>query len=215
LQNIKEEIANDNSFNIIKILFIDHSCLKECISIINNDINDFQKRSFYLNNFLKTLKIYIKAKVSTVYDSINEMDEFRKHIIKAEIECVVMVRKYKKLLPRIIELKSFDNKTMSEIKVLVNLVKQHIEETEQELFLKLRTNLASKILNEIGFQYMIMRRFSQKDLEKFPNLQKEIYVPSLNKAHVSKKKHINHHSAIFVKKVNKYINSLVGQFNYF
>ncbi|MBC7430224.1 MAG: hemerythrin domain-containing protein [Bacteriovorax sp.] len=211
MQNIGEEIATDNSFNIVNILLIDHSYLKECISVLINDHAEIHEKLFYSRTFLDTLKKHSMAEEKTVYDSLVDMDEFRKNIIEAEVEHDMISRKYRKLIPIIGQMKKLDDITSIEIKVLAKLVKQHIEEEEQELFPKMRNNLDSAILNEIGFQFMIMRRFTPQDLKNYPDLQKEIYAPTLDMNPASSKRNVYHWSASFVRKVNGYIGSIVGQ----
>ncbi len=212
MQNISEEIATDNSFNIVDILSIDHGYLKECINVLIDDRADPHEKLFYSRTFLDTLKKHSTSEQKTVYDSLSDMDEFRRHILEGEIEHDMIKRKYKTLIPRLAQLKNLDDITEVEVKVLAKLVKAHIEEEERELFPKMRNALDNAILNEIGFQFMILRRFTPQDLENYPELQKEVYAPTLSKN--ASKRNVYQWSASFVRKVNGYIGSLVGQSNY-
>ncbi|MBC7714626.1 MAG: hemerythrin domain-containing protein [Rhizobacter sp.] len=213
MQNISEEIATDNSFNIVNILLIDHGYLKECIDVLIRDHSDLQEKLFYSRTFLDTLKKHSISEEKTVYDSLVDMDEFRKNILEGEIEHDMISKKYRFLIPRIAQMKSLDDVTEIEIKVLAKLVKQHIEEEEKVLFPKMRNNLDSAILNEIGFQFMIMRRFTPQDLENYPDLQKEVYASTIDKRPVGTR-NVYRWSASFVRKVNGYISSMVGQSGY-
>ena len=209
MQNISEEIATDNSFNIVDILSIDHGYLKECIRVLINDQADLHEKLFYSRTFLDTLKKHSSSEEKTVYDSLSDMDEFRKHILEGVVEHDIIKRNYKKLIPRLAQIKNLDEVTGVEMKVLAKLVKVHIEEEERELFPKMRNTLDNAILNEIGFQFMILRRFTPQDLENYPELQKEIYASTMDKS--PSKINVYKWSAGFVKKVNGYISSLVGQ----
>lgn len=211
MQNISEEIATDNSFNIVDILSIDHGYLKKCINVLIDDKADRQEKLFYSRTFLDTLKKHAISEQKTVYDSLVDMEEFRKNILEGEVEHDMIKRKYKNLIPRLSLMKKINEVTEIEIKVLAKIVKNHIEEEERELFPKMRNALDAAILNEIGFQFMILRRFTPQDLENYPDLQKEIYTPTLDKN--PSKRNVYQWSASFVRKVNAYIGSLVGQSN--
>lgn len=212
MQNISEEIATDNSFNIVDILLIDHSYLKECINVLLNNHADLHEKLFYSRTFLDTLKKHSTSEEKTVYDSLSDMDEFRKNILEGEVEHSMIKRKYQTLIPRLAHMKNIDDITEVEIKVLAKIVKQHIEEEEIELFPKMLNTLDTAILNEIGFQFMILRRFTPQDLENYPELQKEIYTQALSN-NPNSKRNVYQWSAGFVRKVNGYIGSIVSQSN--
>lgn len=212
MQNISEEIATDNSFNIVDILSIDHSYLKECISVLMDDNAFLQEKLFYSRTFLDTLKKHFHSEQKTVYDSLSDMEEFRKKILEGDIEHLMIMQKARMLIPRLSIIKQLDEVTEMEIKVLAKLVKSHIDEEERELFPKMRKTLDSSILNEIGFQFMILRRFTPQDLENYPELQKEIYAPTMDKNY--SKRIVYKWSAGFLRKVNGYIGSIIRQNGY-
>lgn len=212
MQNINEEIATDNSFNIVDILSIDHDYLKECINVLMNDNSNLHEKLFYSRTFLDTLKKHSASKKKTVYDSLSDMDEFKKSIMKGEVEHAMIKKQYKTLISRLAQMKNLDIVTEIEVKVLAKMVKLHITEEERELFPKMRNALDTSILNEIGFQFMILRRFSPQELEHYPELQKEVYTSTLDKN--PSKRNVYNWSASFMRKVNGYISSLVGQSNY-
>lgn len=212
MQNISEEIASDNSFNIVDILLIDHSYLKECINVLINNHTNLHEKLFYSRTFLDTLKKHSTSEEKTVYDSLSDMDEFRKNIMEGEIEHATIKKKYQNLIPRLAHMKNMDDITEAEVKVLAKMVKQHIEEEELELFPKMRNALEAAILNEIGFQFTILRRFTPQDLENYPGLQKEIYTQTLYN-NPNSKRNVYQWSAGFVRKVNQYIGSILSQSN--
>lgn len=210
MTNISEEIAVDNSFNIVDILLIDHSYLKECIAVLTDKKADKHEKLFYSRTFLDTLKKHSEAEENTVYDSLSEMDEMHMQILEGEAEHSLARYKFETLIPRLSKMKNLDDVTEAEIKVLAEIVKHHIEEEEAELFPKMRASLDRGILNEIGFQFMILRRFTPQDLKDYPELQKQMYQQNAD-GPKSTKNNIYQWSGNFVKKVNRYISSLVVQ----
>ncbi len=62
------------------------------------------------------------------------------------------------------------------MKLLAELVELHIEAAEREVFPTMRKTLDKTILNEMGFQFMKLRKFSEKDLRQYPKLQAEVNV---------------------------------------
>jgi hemerythrin-like domain-containing protein len=210
MTNISEEIAIDNSFNIVDILLIDHSYLKECINVLTDKSANKHEKLFYSRTFLDTLKKHSIAEEKTVYDSLSEMDEMHMQILEGEAEHSLARFKFETLIPRLSKMKDLDDVTEAEIKVLAELVKHHIDEEENELFPKMRANLDRGILNEIGFQFMILRRFTPQDLKDYPELQKQMYQQN-PEGPKSARKNMYQWSGNFVKKVNRYISSLVVQ----
>ena len=51
MTSINEEIAVNNSFNIIDILLIDHAYLKECIAVLTNDYAHKNEKIFFARTF--------------------------------------------------------------------------------------------------------------------------------------------------------------------
>ena len=208
MTSINEEIAENNCFNIVDILLIDHAYLKECISVLTNDYAHKNEKIFFARTFLDTLKKHSESEEKTVYESLSEMDDLRKLILEGEAEHGMARFKYETLIPRLQKMKTLDDSTEAEIKVLAELIEHHIDEEESELFPRMRQGLDSGILNEIGFQFIILRKFTPQDLKDHPKLQAQIYQKTF---YDSKKprKNIYQWSGNFVKKVNRYISSLV------
>lgn len=210
MTNISEEIAVDNTFNIVDILLIDHSYLKECIEVLTDRNADKGEKLHYSKSFLDTLKKHSEAEEKTVYDSLIDMDELHMQILEGEAEHSQARFKLDTLTTRLSKMKNLDDVTEAEIKVLAEIVKHHIEEEEAELFPKMRASLDRGIMNEIGFQFMILRRFTPQDLKNYPELQHQVYQQATIDQKPSRK-NMYQWSSHFVKKVNRYISSLIVQ----
>lgn len=210
MENIKEEIAKNHKFNIIDILSIDHSYLKECICILLTEEIHQNQRLFYARTFIDTLQKYTSSIEKTVYDSLIDMEEMHSHILEQIIKSTILASSAEKIASKISELKTLDDISYAQIKKLSRQADYFIKKNNDTFLPLIRKSLYPEILNEMGFQYMILRQYTPQDLENYPELQKEIYY-SVHGA----KRNIYQWSGNFMKKVNRYIGSLVSQSSYF
>lgn len=168
-----EEIAQDNKFNIIDVLMMDHKYLKECIKVLKGDA-DKREKVKYAKTFLDALHKHSEAEKKVVYGTLIKVEDLRKDILEGEIEHGIVDAKVKSLSPKITGLRTLSDELEVEMKVLAELVEHHVREEETEMFPKMRKDLDKTILNEMGFQFMKLRIFTAKDLRQYPKLQKEI-----------------------------------------
>lgn len=168
-----EEIVQDNKFNIIDVLMMDHKYLKECIKVLKGDADKREKLK-YTKTFLDALHKHSEAEKKVVYATLIKVEDLKKEIIEGEIEHGLVDAKVKVLLPKITGLRTLSDELEVEMKVLAELVEHHVKEEEAELLPKMRKDLDKIILNEMGFQFMKLRSFTAKDLRQYPKLQKEI-----------------------------------------
>ncbi len=213
VQSVSEEISMNNEFNIVNLLMIDHHFLKECISIIVDKKADKSTKFASAKEFLETLKKHWEAEEKTVYDSLADIEVLRSLILGGEFGYESIKNDILALLPKFSELAFLDDQAELEVKVLASFVEYHLKKEEKFLFPKIRKHLDCSILNEIGFQFMIMRKFNIKELKSNLALQKEIYQIQ-NKKMNNKKYDAYTVSADFIKKVNRYINSLITDSQY-
>ncbi len=158
-------IKNNDHFNIIEILIFDHKYLKECIEILKDKEADKRKKTRYAKGFLDALKKHSMGEKKALYAPLKENREFRSHILEGEIEHAIVDAKVKALLPKLNRIQSLNDEMAAELKVLAELVEHHLEEEEDELFPKMKKNIDKEILNQIGYQFTVIRKFTEKDLE--------------------------------------------------
>lgn len=203
MHTIGEQISMNDHFNVVDLILIDHSSLKECISVLAKQDVDQKTKIATFKKFQRALQRGFVAKEKTVYDSLVDMDEMHFSILEAGVRQEIIRKKLDELSQKIS--KSLDEQTEVELKVLADLVNYHLETEKKSLLPKVEQNIDQSILNEIGFQFMIMRRFSADDLKQYPDLQNEIYQMSSNNLIISRK---------FIKKVNLYISGLISESRY-
>ncbi len=168
-----EEIAQDNKFNIVDVLQMDHKYLKECIKVLKGD-GDKKEKVRYAKTFLDALYKHSEAEKKVVYSTLVKIEDLKKEILEGEVEHGIADAKVKMLIPKLTGLRTLTDELEVELKVLAELVEHHIKEEEAEMFPKMRKDLDKTILNEMGFQFMKLRNFTTKDLKQYPKLQKEV-----------------------------------------
>ncbi len=169
-----DEILQNDKFNITEILKMDHRYLKSCIKILKDDEEDKKLKLKEARSFLDALHKHSEAEKKAVYAPIIKVEPLKKITIEGEIEHGITDAKVKMLTTALTGLRTLSDELEVELKVLAELVEHHIKEEEEDMFPKMRKNLDNTILNEMGFQFMKLRGFTVRDLEKYPTLQKEI-----------------------------------------
>lgn len=197
--NITDHYTLDDKFNIVDILLLDHSYLKKCIEILKDENADKKDKLKYGRLFLDTLKHHSEAEKKTVYASLKDLDEVHKFILEGEIEHAIVDTKVKLLIPKLRHARSLSEELQAELKVLAELVEHHVKEEEREMIPKIRKELDSEILNQIGWEFMKLRGFTAKDLQDYPDLQEEVTQWNSGSHRVSSQ---------FLNNVHQYVNNL-------
>jgi Hemerythrin HHE cation binding domain len=209
MQSISEQISTNNHFDVVHLLSIDHGQLKQSLKIILDGHINSKEKIYWSKKFVSALKKHYLAKEKTVYDSIADMDNLHLLILEAEIEHDIIRKKIESLTEKLVTIKHLDVYTEAELKVLAKFVGQYLAREEHDLFPILRRELDQSILNEIGFQFAIMRKFTPIELQDYPTVQDEIY-----QKYPDHLKNVYKVSKDFVKKVNLYINGLITESRY-
>ena len=96
-------------------------------------------------------------------------------------------------------LKSLRDELEVKLKVLADLVKNHIKEEESELFPRMKEDVDEEVLRLMGEKYMKLRKISSRDLRDYPHLQDEL---------VNWKDEVQRVSSQFLAKMDKYVENL-------
>lgn len=168
------DITSNNKFNICDLLLLDHSYLKECIEILKDENADKKTKFKIGKSFIDTVKKHSLAEEKTVYTPLLKVEDLRKKIIEGEIEHKLAEDKARFLEKKISTVRNLTEELEMELKVLAELVNHHLQEEEKEVIPKMRKGLDIEILNEMGMQFLRLRKFTAKDLEDYPALRSEI-----------------------------------------
>ena len=191
-REMESSIASNDHFNIIEILLMDHNYLKDCIDVLKDEEEDTKVKMKYAKGFLDALEKHSTGEKKALYAPLQEVEDLRSHILESIIEHGIVDDKVKKLTKKLSTSKSMDDEMEAEFKVLAELVEHHIEEEEDELFPKMRKDIDSEILNQMGYQFMVLRQFSAKDLEDSPELQDEMETVSQSSIPVKNFMNVTH-----------------------
>ncbi len=180
-QNKKKEyisIATNNHFNIIDILLLDHSYLKDCIDILQIEGGDKKNKYKCAKSFLDALKKHSAGEKKALYAPLEDLKELKFQVLEKEIEHGIIDTKVKVLSKKLMGSKSLTIEMDAELHVLASLVERHVEDEEQLLFPLMKKVIEKEILNQMGYQFMVFRQFTEKDLadtdlkEEIPNIKK-------------------------------------------
>ncbi|MEA9355740.1 hemerythrin domain-containing protein [Bacteriovorax sp. PP10] len=169
-----DEIMQNNKFNIVDVLLMDHRYLKECIKYLKNDDEDKKVKLKYAKTFLDALHKHSEAEKKAVYAPCLKVKDLKMEILEGQVEHGITDAKVKMLIPKLTGLRTLSDELEVELKVLAELVEHHLKEEEEKTFPKMKRDLDKTILNEMGFQFMKLRSFTVKDLRDYPKLQKEV-----------------------------------------
>lgn len=191
-----EEIMQNNKFNIVDVLLMDHRYLKDCIKYLKDDDEDKKIKLKHAKTFLDALHKHSEAEKKAVYAPCLKVKDLKMNILEGQVEHGIADAKVKMLISGLTGLRTLSDELEVELKVLAELVEHHIHEEETRMFPKMRKDLDKTILNEMGFQFMKLRSFTVKDLRQYPKLQKE----------VSSMRRLGHRiSGNFIAKVQKHV----------
>lgn len=169
----QESVSLNNHFNIIDLLLLDHTYLKECIDVMKDKNEDKKIKLKYAKSFLDALKKHSAGEKKALYAPLKEVRDLRSLILESEVEHAIVDSKVKTLLTKVSSLRTMGEELEAEMKVLAEIVEHHLQEEENELFPKMQKDIDKTLLNEMGFQFMVIRQFSPKDLEDNPELIEE------------------------------------------
>lgn len=169
-----EEVTTNNKFNIVDILLLDHKYLKECIKVLKDNDEDKRTKLKIAKCFLDAVHKHSEAEKRSVYAPLLKVQDLRREMIEGEIEHGIIDSKVKMLTAKLTGLRTLGEELEIEMKVVAELLEHHIKEEEGGVFPKMKKDLDKTILNEMGFQFMKLRNFSEKDLRHYPKLQQEV-----------------------------------------
>lgn len=169
----QNSISANNHFNIINILLLDHSYLKECIDVLKDEDETKKTKYKFAKSFLDTLKKHSAGEKKALYAPLEEAKEFRSMILKGKIEHGIIDTKVKTLTAKLAGMSSLNEIMEAEMIVLAEMVERHLEEEENELFPQMQEEIDRKLLNAMGYQFMLARQFTEKDLAFAHELKEE------------------------------------------
>lgn len=185
--------------NVIDLILIDHRFIKECVETLTNPDADKHLKLTVAKGFFEAFHQHSDAEKQIVYSRLEGLENFHFNILEASVEHANVVEKMKLLRPRIAHAKILRDELEAELKVLGEMVRQHIKEEESELLPKMSGELDDETLRTMGEGFMKARKMTPHDLENYPQLQDEL---------VSWKDDVQKVSSQFLSKMDRYVENL-------
>ena len=185
--------------NVIDLILLDHQYLKECIEVLTDENADKKKKIPVAKGFLEELSKHSNAEKRAIYKPLESNEELHFNILESEIEHGIVDQKVKLLKPKLTRIRILQDEVEAELKVLAELVQNHIKEEESEMIPKMKEEVDDQTLMEMGVKFMKLRKFSSSDLHDFPQLQDEL---------VQWKDSVQKISSQFLTKMDKYVENL-------
>ena len=194
-----QDVKGLQQASVIDLILIDHRYLKECILILGDEHADKAKKFRMAKGFLDTLQKHSTAEKAAVYVPAEKNEELHFNILEADIEHGIVDQKVKTLRPRLARAKKLKEDVEAELKVLSELVRHHLQEEESEILPRMQQLYTDEALDDMGTEFMKIRKFSPKTLHDFPVLQDEL---------IHWKDSVQQISSKFLSKMDQYVENL-------
>lgn len=185
--------------SVIDLLLFDHKFLKECIAVLTDENAPKKKKMSLTRSFLDAVLKHSAAEKKAVYSRLVDHEELHFAVLEAEIEHGIMDHKVKQLRTRLSRVRTLKDEVEAELKVLSELLKNHLMEEESEILPMMKKVVGEKKLGEMGAEFMRLRDLSAKDLKDWPVLQDEL---------IQWKDSVEKISSEFLSKMDKYVENL-------
>jgi hemerythrin-like domain-containing protein len=185
--------------SVIDLILFDHQYIKSCIDILIDDDAEKRQKLSISKGFLDAVQKHSFAEKKSVYAPLESNEELHFNILEAEIEHGIVDKKVKLLKQRLARVRVLKDETEAELKVLAELVNNHMREEESEMLPKMNEEVDEESLKELGSKFMQLRGLTPKDLSEYPILEDEL---------VNWKDSVQKLSSQFLSKMDKYVENL-------
>ncbi len=198
-KKISQEVSAFQELSVIDLILIDHIFLKECIEILTDEKADKRKKLSIAKEFLDAVALHSTAEKKAIYTPLEKNEDLHSNILEAEVEHGIVDKKVKSLRAKFVYAKVLRDELEAELKVLSELVKHHLMEEESEMLPKMKDVIDDETLNDMGREFMKLRKFTTKDLKDYPQIQDEL---------IQWKDSIQKVSSEFLAKMDKFVENL-------
>jgi len=185
--------------SVIDLILIDHRFLKECIEVLTDENADKRKKMSVAREFLDAIALHSSAEKKAIYTSLEKNEDLHSNILEAEVEHGIVDKKVKALKIKFLHARVLKDELEAELKVLAELLKHHLMEEESEMLPKMNDVIDDETLNDMGREFMKIRKFTTKDLKDYPQIQDEL---------IQWKDNIQKVSSEFLAKMDKFVENL-------
>ena len=162
--------------NIIDLILNDHKFIKQGLLVLIDPDADSKQKLAYAKPFLVVLQKHSEAEKNVLYPAFEYEDDYRAEILESYIEHEIVDQKVKTLRRKVSHARSLSDSLAAELKVLAELVQDHLLKEESELLPQIKDEIDEEILLELGAEFMKKRKFTDEELVELPLLQNELLV---------------------------------------
>ncbi len=162
------------NLNVIDLILIDHQYIKECIEVLATDGVNKRRRMTVAKSFLNAIATHSLVEKEAIYNPLKNNEELHFNILQANIEHEVVDQKVKSLKLKLFKARSLKEDVEAELKILGDLMKQHMSEEETEILPKMQREIDDATLNDFGKNYMKLRKFTARDFKNYPLVLDEL-----------------------------------------
>lgn len=185
--------------SIIDLLLLDHQYLKECIEVLTDETKDKRQKLSIARGFLDAVQKHSMAERKAVYSPLESNEDLHFTVLEAEIEHGIIDQKVKSLKARLKRVRSLKDEQAAELKVLAELLKNHLMEEESEMFPRMKEAIDEEALKGMGAGFMRLRKLTPRDLTEYPMLESEL---------IQWKDSVQKISSQFLSKMDKYMENM-------
>ncbi|WP_408097184.1 hemerythrin domain-containing protein [Peredibacter sp. HCB2-198] len=196
---MKNESVGIQDINVIDLILIDHRYIKECIEVMIDENADKRRKMSLAKSFLDAVHIHSQTEKRAIYAPLESNEELHFNILEAQIEHGIIDQKIRSIKAKMARVRVLRDEHEAELKVLAEILKKHLIEEETEILPKMKEAIDDATLNELGVNYMKLRKFSPRDLQDYPQLQDEL---------IEWKDSIQKVSSEFLTKMDKFVENL-------
>jgi hemerythrin-like domain-containing protein len=185
--------------SVIDLILLDHQYVKECIDVLVDEDADKKLKLEVARGFLDAVHRHSLAEKRAIYRPLEDNEELHFNVLEAEIEHGIVDRKVTSLKQKLFGVRTLKDEVEAELKVLAELVRNHIREEESELLPRMNEEVSEETLIELGASFMRLRKFTPEELKNFPQLKDEL---------IQWKDSVQKVSSKFLSKMDRYVENL-------
>lgn len=152
-KSANKKIVSNQSSDIVSLILDDHKALKKLIKIMKDLKKPSAARLSAFDEFISLLIGHSHPEEQVLYAYMKKEDDFRSDSFEGEIEHVLADQ----LLEEAIHTDD-ENLWTARVKVLAELVEQHIDEEEKRLLPRFKKYTDSSIRKELGMSFYTAKK---------------------------------------------------------
>jgi hemerythrin-like domain-containing protein len=157
-----------NEVSTIDLLLFDHQFIKVCLEVMIDDRAGKKKKMSLARSFLDSVLKHSLAEKKAVYAVLVKNEELHFNVLEAEVEHGIVDEKAKSLRTKIGRSRALKDEIEAELKVVAQLLKNHLEHEEDVMLPKMQETLDDATLVEMGTVFSEVRKFTAEELKGRP-----------------------------------------------